>query len=149
MIDKCPECGARRAAEHTCRDHFHQMLFWENEDPTRWAVHHLMVLCYHLQHPSLYSVEGLATARGLLTDFIEHGLSPEEVRKKNSGPVASGARDWTITARSGNQGAYDRPIPWTMTAADVVVAGAEAYVESVSTWARAVHADIHQSIDDQ
>ena len=125
------------------------MLFWEKEDPTRWAVHHLMVLCYHLQHPSLYSAEGLATARGLLTDFIERGLSPEEVRKKNSGPVASGARDWTITARSGNQGAYDRPIPWTMTAADVVVAGAEAYVESVSTWARAVHADIHQSIDDQ
>ncbi len=149
MIDKCPECGARRTAEHPCRDHFYQMLFWENEDPTRWAVHHLMVLCYHLQHPSLYSVEGLATARGLLTDFIEHGLSPEEVRKKNSGPVASGARDWTITARPGNQGAYDRPIPWTMTAADVVVAGAEAYVESVSTWARAVHADIHQSIDDQ
>ena len=120
------------------------MLFWENEDPTRWAVHHLMVLCYHLQHPSLYSAEGLATARGLLTDFIERGLSPEEVRKKNSGPVASGARDWTITARSGNQGAYDRPIPWTMTAADVVVAGAETYCENVRLWAASVNNSINK-----
>jgi len=149
MIDTCPECGARRAAERTCRDHFHQMLLWESEDPTRWAVHHLMVLCYHLQHPSLYSAEGLAVARGLLADFIEHGLSPEEVRKKNSGRVASGARDWTITARPGNQGAYDRPIHWTMTAADVVAGGADAYVENVSAWARTAHADIRQSIDNQ
>jgi len=149
MIDICSECGARLTTEQTCRDHFHQMLFWESEDPTCWAVHHLIVLCYHLQHPSLYSTEGLATARGLLTDFIERGLSPEEVRRKNSGPVASGARDWTITARPGNQGAYDRPIRWTMTAADVVAAGAEAYVESVGAWARAVHTDIHQSIDNQ
>ena len=139
MIDKCPECGARLAAEQTCRDHFHQMLFWENEDPTRWAVHHLMVLCYHLQQPSLYSAKGLATARGLLTDFIERGLSPEEVRKKNSGPVASGARDWTITARPGNQGAYDRPSRWTMMAADVVADGPENYVVNVRTWASEVH----------
>ncbi|MBP6016534.1 MAG: hypothetical protein KA586_07420 [Candidatus Promineofilum sp.] len=147
MIDKCPECGAPPTAGQACRDYFHQMLFWESEDRTRWAVHHLMVLCYHLQHPSLYSAEGLVNARGLLTDFIERGLSPQEVRRKNSGQVASGARDWTITARPGNQGAYDRPIRWTMTAADVVAAGAEAYVESVGAWARAVHADIRQSID--
>ncbi len=125
------------------------MLFWESEDPTRGEVHHLMVLCYHLQHPSLYSAEGLATARGLLADFIEHGLSPEEARKKNSGRVASGARDWSITARPGNQGAYDRPIRWTMTAADVVAAGAGDYVENVRTWARATHADLRRSIENQ
>jgi len=115
------------------------MLFWENEDPARWEVHHLMVLCYHLQHPGLYSAEGLAVARGLLADFIEHGLSPEEVRKKNSGRVASGARDWSIAARPGNQGAYDRPIHWTMTAADVVASGPENYVVNVRTWASEVH----------
>lgn len=144
MIDQCPECGARGTAEQTCRDRFHQMLFWESEDPARWEVHHLMVLCYHLQHPSLYSAEGLATARGLLADFIERGLTPEQVRKKNSGRVDSGARNWSITARPGNQGAYDRPIRWTMTAADVVGNGAETYCTSVRSWARSINDNLGQ-----
>lgn len=115
------------------------MLFWENEDPARGEVHHLMVLCYHLQHPSLYSAEGLAVGRQLLTDFVERGLSPEEVRRDNRERVDSGKRGWSITARPGNHGAYERSIVWTMTAGDVVAGGAEAYCENVRAWALAVH----------
>lgn len=144
MIDQCPECGAPQAVNQTCRDHFHQMLFWENENPTRWEVHHLMVLCYHLQHPGLYSAEGLAFSRQLLIDFIERGSSPESARRHGQGHVDSGKRDWSITARPGNQGSYDRPIAWTMTAADVVGNGAETYCTSVRSWARSINDSLGQ-----
>ena len=56
----CSECGETLADGRTCADDFHQLLFWENERPELGEVHHLLVLCYHLQHPSLYSAEGLA-----------------------------------------------------------------------------------------
>jgi hypothetical protein len=121
------------------------MLFWENEDPARGEVHHLMVLCYHLQHPSLYSAEGLRHARGLLTDFVENGLSPEQARNRNRERVDSGKRDWSITARPGDLGAYDRPIQWTMTAADVVAGGVEGYCGNVRGWAKAVYESMSSS----
>ena len=70
----CPACGANLPGGLTCEDCFHQMLFWENEESLLGEVHHLMVLCYHLQHPHLYSQEGLANAAGLLIDFVERGL---------------------------------------------------------------------------
>ena len=77
MRQQCPECGASWEGEQTCQDHFHHMLFWENENPTSGAeVHHLMVLSYYLQHPSLYSPEGLDEARRLLTGFLEGGPPP-------------------------------------------------------------------------
>ena len=135
----CAECGATHVDGQTCRDDFHQMLFWENEDPARGVVHHLMVLCYNLQHPSLYSREGLAYAHALLAEFVERGLSPAEVRNQNREQVASGNRSWSITARPGNQGVYERPVKWTMTAGDVVAGGAEDYCENVQAWARAVY----------
>lgn len=138
MSQKCSECSAALADGQMCRDYFHQMLFWEDEDPERWKVHHLMVLCYHLQHPSLYSAQGLTAARGLLADFVGRGLSPEEVRRRNREHVASGKREWPITARPGNRGAYKRPIMWTMTAGDVVAGGAERYCENVKAWAASV-----------
>jgi hypothetical protein len=140
----CPECGASYAKGQTCRDYFHQMLFWENDDPARGEVHHLMVLCYHLQHPGLYSAEGLRYARQLLVDFVERGLSPEEARRRNRDRVNSGRRDWSITARPGNQGAYERSITWTMTAADVVAGGAEAYCENVRAWAESVSKNLKE-----
>lgn len=145
----CPECSAAWEAAITCRDHFHHMLFWENDVPARGEVHHLMVLCYHLQHPSLYSAAGLAYARGLLDEFVVRGQNPQAVRRRNRPQVDSGRRDWSITARPGDHGAYEPPVTWTMTAADVVAGGAENYVENVRTWARAIHHDIHHSAIDR
>ncbi len=140
--DRCPECGAPWPNDLTCRDHFHQMLYWENEDPTRGEVHHLMVLCYHLQHPSLYSAEGLAHGRALLADFVASGLTPQQARRRNRAKVASGNREWSITARPGNRGAYERPVAWAMTAADVVAGGADRYVDNVRAWAEAAHRNL-------
>ena len=135
----CPECRATWTEGITCQDHLHQMLFWEAEDPSLGVVHHLMVLCYHLQHPSLYSLEGLQYSIGLLTDFVERGLSPAEVRQRSRDTVDSGNRKWKITATAASKGAYDRPIQWTMTAADVVAAGMPNYCDSVRKWAATMH----------
>ena len=85
------------------------MLFWEAEYPAYGEVHHLMVLCYYLQHPSLYSPAGLHEARRLLAEFVERGTAPFEVRQRNRDRVDSSKRDWKITGTPAAQGSYQQP----------------------------------------
>jgi hypothetical protein len=139
----CPECGAIRLDGGACQGDFYQMLYWEAEEPARGEVHHLMVLCYHLQHPGLYSPDGLRHALGLLKDFVVYNVSPAEVRQRNRDKIASDQRMWKVTARPDAHGAYDRPIAWTMTAADVVAGGADRYCDNVRLWARSVYAAVN------
>lgn len=134
----CPECNSPLPDDITCQEHFFQLLFWENEVPAYGEVHHLTVLCYHLQHPSLYSPEGLTYARKLLVDFLARGLSPAEVRRHIKDQVDSGNRQAKITSRTGMQGAYPVPVHWTMTISDVVAAGKENYIASVHAWAESI-----------
>jgi hypothetical protein len=136
----CPECGTSWINAPTCEEHFHQMLFWEAEYPAYGAeVHHLMVLCYHLQHPNLYSPEGLTEARRLLVEFAEHGASPAEVRQHNQKRMDSSQRDWKTKATATSHGSYDPPIHWTMTAADVVAGGIDHYCNNVCRWAKLIN----------
>src|SRR5262245_9954234 len=137
-LNRCPECHTSWENGITCEDDFHQMLFWEAEQPSLGVVHHLMVLCYHLQHPSLYSAEGLNNAKTLLIDFVAHGLTTQTVRQTNRDAVDSGKRKWTVTARPDSHGAYIYPVKWTMTARDVVADGMDHYVENVQVWAKSV-----------
>jgi Family of unknown function (DUF5946) len=136
MSQQCPDCGAEWRDDKTCEDDFHQMLFWEGENPSYWAVHHLMVLCYHLQHPCLYSADGLAEGKRLLVEFVQNGVSPQEVRRLNKDRVDSGKRTWKIKATATSKGTYANPIQWTMTAADVTAGGPESYCDSVRKWAQ-------------
>jgi hypothetical protein len=145
-IDSCPECGAAWPNGQTCQHYFHQMLFWESENPALGEVHHLMVLCYHLQHPRLYSAEGLRHARQLLTGFVEEGLSPAEARRRNRERVDSGKRGWRVTAREGDRGAYGRPMAWTITAQDVVAGGMDNYVTNVRAWASSLQQILNESM---
>jgi hypothetical protein len=115
------------------------MLYWEAEYPQYGEVHHLTVLCYHLQHPSLYSPAGLREGRRLLVEFVEQGASPIEVRQRNWARVDSSQRDWKIKGTANSHGAYDPPISWAMTARDVVVGGADQYCDNVRAWARSVN----------
>ena len=142
MQTTCPECGAPWTGGRTCADDFHQLLFWENERPELGEVHHLMVLSYYLQHPSLYSAEGLAHARQLLDAFVIEGLSPVEAQRRQRAAVDSGARGWSVTARPGNQGAYERPPAWQLRAQDVVAGGPDHYRENVRRWAGAIVRDL-------
>jgi hypothetical protein len=137
---RCPECDAEWKDGRTCQDHFHQMLAWEWEDTkTRFGIHHLMVLSYHLQHPSLYSPAGLALAKQLLADFLTAGLTPAEARRRNDAAPHSGRREFKIKGTPAAHGAYDRPVPWTMRAPDVTAGDAGAYGDSVQAWARSIH----------
>jgi hypothetical protein len=137
-MQNCPECGAPWDDGLTCADHYHQMLIWDYEH-TDFAVHHLMVLCYYLQHPSLYTPEGLEQAKGLLADFVARGQTPQEVRQQSRAQVDSSKRTWKIKGTATAYGSYPQPIPWTMTAADVVAGGVESYCEQVWQWAQTIY----------
>ncbi len=134
----CPECGATWQDGRTCTDCFHRMLAWEFTDQEAGSVHHLTVLCYHLQHPSLYSPEGLAYALKLLVEFVEHGQTPQAVRRQNRAAVSNARRGWTFKGSSQAHGAYARAPRWTVTAPDVVADGLTGYPARVRAWARSV-----------
>jgi hypothetical protein len=136
---KCPECGTVWTNEQTCEGCFHQMLFWEAEHPAYGEVHHLMVLCYYLQHPSLYSPAGLHEARQLLQEFVDRGTSPAEIRQRNRDRVDSRKREWKITSTADAHGSYDFLIQWTMTTANVVAGGSENYCDNMPAWARSIN----------
>jgi hypothetical protein len=121
------------------------MLFWEAENPSLGEVHHLMVLCYHLQHPSLYSPEGLTEAKRLLVEFVEGGISPREIRRRNRVRLDSSNRQWKIKGTPASHASYLRPMQWTMTAADVVAGGPDRYCDNVRAWAWSVHAALQAS----
>jgi hypothetical protein len=141
----CPECGTVWHHEETCQDFFHKMLFWEHENPAYGAVHHLMVLSYYLQHPTLYSPEGLAEAKNLLVEFLERGAAPAEVRSNNRARVDTSKRTWKIKGTAASFGSYEQPIRWSMTAAEVVAAGSDRYCEQVRAWAWSILATLKAS----
>ncbi len=135
----CPECGADWSNGVTCEDDFHQFGFWELADLEHLgSVHHLMVLSYHLQHPSLYSPEALAFAQQQLIDFLEGGVTPQQMRRQMRDQVDSGKRTYKVTGTAGHHGSYDPPVVWTMRAADVVAGGEDRYVENIEAWARSI-----------
>ena len=134
-MTRCPDCGAPND-EASCVDYFHTLGVWELENQL-YDVHHLMVLCYHLQHPHLYSARTLTDAQGMLVDFVEGGVTSQAMRKKIAKSVDSGVRKHKIAGTSDDHGAYAQPIAWAMTIADVVAAGRDGYYASVNAWARA------------
>ena len=142
----CPECGTSWADGATCDEDFYQMLYWENEDMQKnGVVHNLAVLGFYLQHPSRYSPEGLEYSKGLLLDWLERGITPQQTRRQKRDEVDSGKRDFKITARPGNVGAYKHPVRWQMTARDITAAGEPRYVESVRQWAQTILEDLRGS----
>jgi hypothetical protein len=145
QTEYCPECGADWRDEITCQDHFHQMLYWENEYPGHGTVHHLMVVCYHLQHPSLLSPEWLEWGKEMLAGFVERYLSPETVHRRDRMKLDSSKRTWKLKATPERKGCYERPVRWTMTAQGVVVSGAGEYINSVRTWAGSILGDLRVS----
>ncbi len=103
------------------------------------SVHHLMVLSYHLQHPSLYSPEGLTHAQNLLVDFVTRGVTPQQIRQRDREKVDSGKRTFKITGTPEAHGSYTHPVVWTLRACDVVAGGTERYVENVTAWAQSIY----------
>jgi hypothetical protein len=113
------------------------MLAWEFEHQLP-DVHHLLVLGYHLQHPSLYSPAGLEGAKQLLVRFLVDGIPPQTVRRALRPTVNSGTRDYKITGTPESHGSYPQPVVWTMRAGDVVQGGPEHYYANVQAWAESI-----------
>src|SRR5262249_34905978 len=88
--------------------------------------------------PSLYAPEGLKEGKRLLVEFVQNGVSTEEMRRRNKDRVDSGKRDWKIKATATSKGAYANPVEWMMTGADVVAGGASAYCDSTRKWAQSM-----------
>jgi hypothetical protein len=138
-IKTCPECGAVWQDQRTCQEIFHEMLYWEAENPSLGEVHHLMVLCYHLQHPSMYSPEGLDQAKSLLYYFVEVGVHPQQIRRRDGSKLSSQNRKWKIKATEKSRGSYQNEIHWKMVTKDVVFAGKNNYCHSVRKWAKTTY----------
>ena len=140
----CTECGASLIAGQSCRDSFNQMLAWDFQDPIgAGQLHHLTVLCYNLQHPSVYSPEALEEAKQVLTDFIVNNVSAKQMLAKQRQNFSSKNRDWKIQGTSERFGSYQQKINWTMTAADVVMLGISSYSDSVLKWAKSISMDLN------
>ncbi|MES2622953.1 MAG: DUF5946 family protein [Patescibacteria group bacterium] len=135
----CPECGALLNTFPECRDYLNEMIKWDFEDFTGVGqIHHLTVLSYNLQHPSVYSQKGLENAKRSLVEFILHPMAYEKHGVIDLKNLASDVRDWKITGTAENHGAYTTKPVWNMTAADVVNGGLENYVENVKKWSAEV-----------
>ena len=134
----CSECGTLWENGETCEDHFHQMLYWEAENPSYGQVHHLAVLSYYLQHPSLYSPEGLDAAKRLLAEFLVDQVTPQEARKQMLAKLRADGRKPKIKGTKDAKGSYTGQMLWSMTARDVVTGGVANYCENVRKWAQVI-----------
>lgn len=111
--------------------------FWEL-DHGLYDVHHMMVPSYFIQHPSLYSPEGLAQAQRILGEFVEQDTPPQAMRRRLAPRAASNVRTTKITGTPEAHGAYAHPVHWTWHVTDVEAAGIGHYYASVHAWAASI-----------
>lgn len=142
----CPECGTPLINVSKCREYFDRMITWDFEDfKGVGRVHHLTVLCYHLQHPSHYSPDGLKHAVKILKKVIEKNLSGEKLYQIESDTYSSSQRNWRVTGVETNYGKYRLGINWTTTVAEVVKNGVTEYPDHVEQWARTIYDDLKKA----
>ena len=139
----CPQCGAAFPPGETCQDRFNASQLIEVEQPSYYAVHHLSVLCFMLQHNG-YSRDGWLCAHELLFQFVCRGLTPTEARRQNRKSWDSGHRNWSISKGPKLPGVEE--IVWSYTIAEVRLDTAEHYCTDVGHWAETVLADTEDLI---
>ena len=78
-------------------------------------------------------------------DFLEHGVTPHDVRQRERGRLSSTNRTWRVRGTPDSHGTYERRMRWTMRAQDVVAGGIDAYVKNVTAWARSILTELNRS----
>ncbi len=136
MPGTCLECGAILSEETSCQEIFDQFLVLEFSDPAYGAVHFLTVACFMIQH-GRYSDEGLAWIAEKLRDYLEKGVSAEQIRRQAAWDAGPSRRSWKVM-----RPASAPPLPkiaWSMTIADVArqYRDAESYCKLIRQWAKA------------
>lgn len=144
MPSPCPQCGAVLPTEETCPNRFTASQLKEIEQPAYYAVHHLSVPCYMLQH-NAYSRRGWLEVRKLLAMFVYDGWTPEKARKLNRVFADSSQRDWSFTKGEKYPGVEE--VAWSWTIADVRLDTAENYCADVRRWSERILADSLELID--
>ena len=130
-VERCPECGAPRVDGLECGEQLGQLLAWEVDDAELRRVHFLTVASYNLQHPARFTDEAIAGLRQSYIDYLDRGISIEEIRRR-----ATAAFDGSKRVRRDE--ASVRPVmrAWPMTVADVYHDGEpEGAAERVRRWA--------------
>ena len=114
----CPRCGGRFEDAESCQERFDLSQVTEIEQPAYYAVHHLSVASYMLQH-NIYSREGWLQTRELLNQFVQHGLIPVAARRHalRRLTVDSGHRTFSYTKGAKLPGVEN--IVWSITLAGV------------------------------
>ena len=140
MTKLCPECGASLKPEQGCLELFHSLLAKDFSGPDFFAVHHLVVPSYTLQHPSRLSEEGWHTMRFTLEELLDT-KNPAEVRERLSHSLSSTVRDFSL--HKGNSKSLE--LAWSITAADVRLETAAIYGEDVRRWATSVLRDLQNA----
>lgn len=138
MAFRCLACGGSFPADETCRERFERALALEFANPAYFAVHHLSVPAYLLQH-NAYSRQGWLWTRRSLAEFVRDGQAPAAWRRRQRPAVDSGNRTWSIT--KGPKPEWFDQIVWTRTIADVRFDTAAGYGADVRAWAASVLAD--------
>jgi hypothetical protein len=135
----CPQCGARFPDGKSCRSFFDQRLALEFEHPTTFGqVLFLPVACYMLQH-NAYSKAAWLEARKMVALFVQHGISPDDIRRRMQQKLDKIHRGWSIT--KGEKLAEFDMIVWSRSIADIRVDSAEIYCADVDGWAKSVVED--------
>ena len=82
--DTCLECGAPRVEGMNCWEMLGAIGAWEFQDPELMDEHFLTVASYNLQHPAQFTDEALAGLRTAVIGYLDHGVSPAEIRRRTS-----------------------------------------------------------------
>ncbi|HEV2239390.1 MAG TPA: DUF5946 family protein [Ktedonobacterales bacterium] len=136
----CPQCGATYSTDETCASRFNDCQAREFSDPAYFAVHHLSVPCFMLQHDH-YSRAGWIRVWRLLVRFLD-GLAPEQARRDARKAGAGGNRMPSLTRGPKLVGVA--AVTWSRTIADVRRDSAEQYCADVRAWTAQVVRDAEE-----
>ncbi|PKO11821.1 MAG: hypothetical protein CVU39_27215 [Chloroflexi bacterium HGW-Chloroflexi-10] len=143
-MPNCAQCGADLPEETSCIDCFNLSQIAELEKPGYYAVHHLSVPCYMLQH-NIYTREGWLQVYRLLHRFVYEGFTPKEALKENKRSADSGNRNFSFTRGPKLPGV--EIIQWKFTIADVRLDTVENYCADVLTWAKHILKDAQDLVE--
>ncbi len=143
MTSNCPHCGAVQDPGQNCSDRFTAAQVLELARPAYYAVHHLSVPCFMLQH-NAYSLAGWTSVRELVRQFIVDGVTPAMAMRRLRRVPGGSLRNWSYTRGPRLLGVED--IAWSMTIADVRFDTAENYCTDVRAWALRVVQDTEETI---
>lgn len=137
----CPECGAVISGDRSCQNLFDEFLALEFTDAGFGQVHFLTVAAFMVQHKR-YSDEALVWIEQKLRDYLEKGLSTEEIRDQAGRDADQTKRSWKVGRRQTEKNLPD--VNWKKRITDVKFSegDSEAYRREITAWAKSTLDDM-------